>query len=97
MILAAIALKALTHRGTAFRGGLPSVHAAVAFAAWVAVTFVAANTGLRPADLGDRAVPRRAGRAEPHAGGHPQLPRGGVGAALGIVITAVIFRLWYPL
>ena len=44
VILAAIALKALTHRGTAFQGGLPSVHAALAFAAWVAVTFVAAGT-----------------------------------------------------
>ena len=44
VILAAIALKALTHRGTAFHGGLPSVHAALAFAAWVAVTFVAAGT-----------------------------------------------------
>ena len=44
VILAAIALKAMTRRGTAFHGGLPSVHAAVAFAAWVAVTFVAAGT-----------------------------------------------------
>ena len=77
VILAAIALKALTHRGTAFRGGLPSVHAAVAFAAWVAVTFVAAGTTLRAADLGDHAVPRRARRPEPRAGRHPHAHRGG--------------------
>ena len=89
VILAAIALKALTHRGTAFQGGLPSAHAAVAFAAWVAVTFVAANTDVRAADLGDHAVPRRARRPEPRPGrastGSPRWPSG---AALGIAITA---------
>ena len=74
--MAAIAVKALTGRGTALRGGLPSGHAAVAFAAWVAVTFVAANTALRAADLGDRAVHGRAGGAEPHPGRHPQRARG---------------------
>jgi len=35
-----IATKALTHRGTPLRGGLPSGHAALAFAAWVAVTYL---------------------------------------------------------
>lgn len=33
-----IVTKALTHRGTPLRGGLPSGHAAIAFAAWMAVT-----------------------------------------------------------
>jgi diacylglycerol kinase (ATP) len=33
-----IATKALTGRGTPLRGGLPSGHAAIAFAAWMAVT-----------------------------------------------------------
>ena len=44
VILVAIAVKAMTRRGTAFHGGMPSVHAAVAFGAWVAVTFVATDT-----------------------------------------------------
>lgn len=35
-----IAVKALTHRGTPLRGGLPSVHAAIAFAGWMALTLV---------------------------------------------------------
>ena len=35
-----IAVKALTGRGTPLRGGLPSGHAAVAFAGWMAVTLV---------------------------------------------------------
>jgi diacylglycerol kinase (ATP) len=37
-IMIVIVTKALTHRGTPFRGGLPSGHSAIAFAAWMAVT-----------------------------------------------------------
>jgi diacylglycerol kinase (ATP) len=36
-----IAAKAWTGRGTPLRGGLPSGHAAVAFAAWIAATYAA--------------------------------------------------------
>jgi len=38
-----IATKALTHRGTPLRGGLPSGHAAIAFAAWTAVTYLVSD------------------------------------------------------
>jgi diacylglycerol kinase (ATP) len=38
VVIVVIATKALTGRGTPLRGGLPSGHAAVAFAAWMAVT-----------------------------------------------------------
>jgi diacylglycerol kinase (ATP) len=38
VVILVIATKALTGRGTPLRGGLPSGHAAVAFAAWMAVT-----------------------------------------------------------
>jgi diacylglycerol kinase (ATP) len=38
-----VATKALTGRGTPLRGGLPSGHAAVAFAGWMAITFVVAD------------------------------------------------------
>jgi diacylglycerol kinase (ATP) len=37
--LIVIATKALTGRGTPLRGGLPSGHAAIAFACWVAATY----------------------------------------------------------
>lgn len=40
-VIAAIAVKAWTGRGTPLRGGLPSGHAAAAFAAWAAITVVA--------------------------------------------------------
>jgi diacylglycerol kinase (ATP) len=38
-----IVTKALTHRGTPLRGGLPSGHAAVAFAGWMALTYLVAG------------------------------------------------------
>lgn len=40
VILGVIAVKALTRRGTPLRGGLPSGHAALGFAGWMAITFV---------------------------------------------------------
>jgi diacylglycerol kinase (ATP) len=43
-ILIVITTKALTGRGTPLRGGLPSGHAAVAFAGWMAATYVLADT-----------------------------------------------------
>ena len=46
-IIAVVALKALSGRGTPLRGGLPSGHAALAFAAWMAITFVTEGFGHR--------------------------------------------------
>src|SRR5205085_10674931 len=43
-ILIVIGTKALTGRGTPLRGGLPSGHAALAFAGWIAVTYVLGDT-----------------------------------------------------
>jgi diacylglycerol kinase (ATP) len=40
-VIVVIATKAWTGRGTPLRGGLPSGHAALAFAAWIAATYVA--------------------------------------------------------
>jgi diacylglycerol kinase (ATP) len=42
-VIAVIGTKAWTGRGTPLRGGLPSGHAAVAFAGWIAATYVAGN------------------------------------------------------
>jgi diacylglycerol kinase (ATP) len=41
VVIAVIAIKAATGRGTPLRGGLPSGHAALAFAAWIAITYAA--------------------------------------------------------
>jgi diacylglycerol kinase (ATP) len=40
-VIIVIATKAFTGRGTPLRGGVPSGHAALAFAAWMAATYVA--------------------------------------------------------
>jgi diacylglycerol kinase (ATP) len=43
-IIVVIATKAFTGRGTPLRGGLPSGHAAVAFAGWMAATYVLSDS-----------------------------------------------------
>jgi diacylglycerol kinase (ATP) len=43
-IIVVIGTKALTGRGTPLRGGLPSGHAAVAFAGWMAATYVLSDS-----------------------------------------------------
>jgi len=43
-VIVVIALKAWTGSGTPLHGGLPSGHAAVAFAAWIAATYVAGQS-----------------------------------------------------
>ena len=42
-VIAVIATKAVSGRGTPLRGGLPSGHAALAFGGWMAITFVTAD------------------------------------------------------
>jgi len=46
-VIIVIAIKAYTGRGTPLRGGLPSGHAAVAFAGWMAATLILDNSGHR--------------------------------------------------
>ncbi len=43
VIIIVIGTKAISGRGTPLRGGLPSGHAAVAFAGWMAATYVLSN------------------------------------------------------
>jgi diacylglycerol kinase (ATP) len=97
VILVAIAVKAVTHRGTAFRGGLPSVHAALAFAAWVAVTVVATTTAYAlPISFITLFLAVLVAQSRVQAGIH-SLAEVALGAGLGICLTLVIFRIWYPL
>jgi diacylglycerol kinase (ATP) len=46
-VIFVVAVKAITGRGTPLRGGLPSGHAAVAFAGWMAVTLVLSGSAHR--------------------------------------------------
>jgi diacylglycerol kinase (ATP) len=43
-IIVVIGTKAYTGRGTPLRGGLPSGHAAVAFAGWMAATYIISDS-----------------------------------------------------
>jgi diacylglycerol kinase (ATP) len=46
-IIIVIATKALTHSGTPLRGGVPSGHAALAFAGWMAATLILSDSSHR--------------------------------------------------
>jgi len=97
VILSAVALKAMTHRGTAFHGGLPSVHAAVAFGTWVAITFLASGTTFAlPISAVTLFLALLVAQSRVQAKIHT-LTEVAAGAALGIAITALLFRIWYPI
>jgi diacylglycerol kinase (ATP) len=95
VLLAVIALKAWAGKGTPLSGGLPSGHAAVAFAAWTAVMFVIAG---QPQSIlvsfltFIMAVLVAQTRVE--TGIHSLLETI-LGALLGIVATTLIFQFWY--
>jgi diacylglycerol kinase (ATP) len=96
VILATIVVKAVTGRGTTLRGGLPSGHAAVAFAGWVAVTFVAANTAYAlPISLVTLFMAVLTAQSRVQAGIH-SVVEVALGALLGITLTLVILKLWFP-
>lgn len=92
VIVAVIALKALTRRGTPLRGGLPSGHAALAFSGWMAITFVTQD--YRHQVLVSTLAFIMAclvAQTRVESGVHSTLEVV-LGAALGTVITAVLFQ-----
>lgn len=96
VILLVVAVKALSGRGTALRGGLPSGHAAIAFGGWVAVTFIASGTAYAlPISVITLAMAFLTAQSRVQAGIHSQLEVV-LGAALGIAVAVLVFRLWYP-
>ena len=95
LILAVIALKAFSRRGTPLSGGLPSGHATLAFAAWTAVTFVVAGQpqGILVSFLTFiMAVLVAQTRVE---SGIHSAQEVFLGALLGIALTTVIFQFLY--
>jgi diacylglycerol kinase (ATP) len=95
VVLAVIALKASRRTGTPLSGGLPSGHAALAFAAWTAMTFVVAGQpqGILVSFLAFiMAVLVAQTRVET---GIHSLLEVTLGALLGIGVTTVIFQMWF--
>lgn len=93
-VIAVIAIKAWTGRGTPLRGGLPSGHAAAAFAAWAAITIIAEP--LRHAVLVSTLAFLMAllvAQSRVEAGIHSVIETV-AGAVLGTCVAIVIFQLW---
>jgi diacylglycerol kinase (ATP) len=93
-VLGAIALKAVVGRGTPLRGGFPSGHAAAAFAAWTAITFVTAD--IRHAALISTLAFLMAllvAQTRVEAGFHSAVEVV-AGAVLGTAVTVGMFQLW---
>jgi diacylglycerol kinase (ATP) len=93
VILVVLVTKAVTGRGTPLRGGLPSGHAALAFAGWMAVTlvlkgsthqFLVSSLALIMALL--------VAQTRVESGVHSTLEVA-YGAALGALITLVLFQV----
>lgn len=91
VILAVVAGKAMTGKGTPLRGGMPSGHAAAAFCVVTAVTFISQDTLVATLTLflGLLVVQSRL-----ETGIH-SVWETIVGALLGIIITVLLFQLVY--
>ncbi len=93
-VLLVIATKALTGRGTPLRGGLPSGHAALAFAGWMAVTLVLDDSGHRflVSSL-TFIMALLVAQTRVESGVHSSTEVG-YGALLGALTTLVLFQLF---
>ena len=93
-IVAVLAIKAYTGHGSPLRGGLPSGHAAAAFAAWTAITIVAdpfSHAGLVSMLAFLMALLVAQSRVE--AGIHSAIEVG-AGAIIGTGMTIIVFQVF---
>jgi len=95
VIIAVIATKAWTGRGTPLRGGLPSGHAAIAFACWVAATYILGPTEHRfVVSSLMLLVALLVAQTRVESGVHSALEVA-YGGLLGVIVTLVVFQLFY--
>lgn len=94
VLLLAIVLKAVLHKGTPFRGGMPSGHSAVAFAGWTAITYIAATMehGILISLLAFM-MAFLVAQSRVESGIHSVMEVF-LGAVLGTLVTTVLFQLW---
>jgi len=95
-ILLVIGMKAWTGRGSPLRGGLPSGHAAVAFAGWMAVTLILNDSGHRFLISSLTLIMALlVAQTRVEAGVHSPVEVGS-GALLGALVTLALFQLFSP-
>jgi diacylglycerol kinase (ATP) len=95
VVLLAIAMKAGLGGGRAFSGGMPSGHAAVAFAGWASVTYLTSSASyglLVSAVTFLMAALTAQSRVESGIHTTRQVV---VGAVLGILVATVVFQFLY--
>ena len=92
-IIVVIATKALTGRGTPLRGGLPSGHAALAFAGWMAATYAVSDSShqflISSLTL---VMALLVAQTRVESGVHSALEVA-YGGAIGAIVTLVVFQL----
>jgi diacylglycerol kinase (ATP) len=92
-VIAVIAAKAYTGRGRPLRGGLPSGHAAVAFAGWMAATLVIGNSHRFLISSLTFIMALLVAQTRVEAGIHSTLEVT-YGGILGALITLTVFQLF---
>jgi diacylglycerol kinase (ATP) len=91
-VLIVIATKAFTGRGTPLRGGLPSGHAAVAFAGWMAATYIVAANDRFLVSTIMLIMALLVAQTRVESGVHSALEVA-YGGALGALVTLSVFQL----
>lgn len=92
VMLVVIATKAMTGRGTPLRGGLPSGHAALAFAGWMAATYVIGDQHRFLVSSLTFLMALLVAQTRVESGAHSALEVF-YGGALGALITLVVFQV----
>jgi diacylglycerol kinase (ATP) len=93
-IIIVVATKALTGRGTPLRGGLPSGHSALAFAGWMAATYIVSGSQHRfLISFLTLLMALLVAQTRVESGIHSALEVA-YGGALGALITLVVFQVF---
>ena len=91
-VIIVIATKAWTGRGTPLRGGLPSGHAAVAFAGWMAATYIVGDSHRFVVSALTFLMALLVAQTRVESGVHSTLEVA-YGGALGALVTLAVFQL----
>jgi diacylglycerol kinase (ATP) len=91
-VIIVIATKAWTGRGTPLRGGLPSGHAAIAFAGWMAATYVVGESHRFLISVLTFIMALLVAQTRIESGVHSALEVA-YGAAIGALVTLSVFQL----